>query len=86
MHSQGQCQCIVLSAEQHTDKHLPFARPPEHYAGESKLVFGLTKHGATLANSVRRVNRRFLPVFRGGGQGKRIKTSEIRQNHGRAES
>jgi hypothetical protein len=38
-----------------TDKKLLLVRPPERYTGEGELGFGLTKHGATLANSVRNV-------------------------------
>ena len=35
----------------------------ERCAGEGELIFGLTKHGATLPTPERGVNRQFLPIF-----------------------
>jgi hypothetical protein len=39
---------------------------PLRYAGEGGVVFGLTKHGATLPILGGGVNRRVLPIFADG--------------------
>lgn len=47
------------------------AAPTQRCAGEGDLVCGLSKHGASLANPVRSVNRRFyhsfVAIFAGSG-------------------